>query len=152
MIIKKNKWILDTLGNEDFWKGTLDNYIGKILKEYRIKIGKSQRHIAKEAGLSTAAVNELEKGKRLPLSTTLEKICYVFNIVPYYLQERIVRFDKKDYEPFRDVERIMKQYFELSKDPEKIKRIIFEVRKINRTNRLLKDKCNELSGKVIFPK
>ncbi len=85
---ENKKWILDTLDNEKFWEGTLENYIGRILEKYRIKKGLSQKKLAEIINISSPTINRHEGGKIMPSSRILKKECSFLGIVPHYLLEK----------------------------------------------------------------
>lgn len=52
----------------------------KEIQKARLKKGYSQRQLAKEAGVSSLAVNYLEQEKSIPRPATLKKICKALEI------------------------------------------------------------------------
>lgn len=146
------KWVLDTLSSKKFWQNTLGNYIGQIILKYRIKKGINQGELGKEVNLYTATISNYERGTHIPLSNNLEDTCEVLDIVPYYLLERLVRFDEEDHKLLRKVEFVLQQYGNLSNDAEEIRKIIVSAKKVEKANALLKEKYNTLTKRVIFHK
>ncbi len=144
------KWILDDLSSKKFWQGTLDNYIGDILREYRIKKRLEQRELGEMVGVAGSMISHLEVSRNLPLTGKLENICSFLEIVPYYLLEKLVRFDQKDHEFLKKAEFILNKYHDLSHDHEEIRKIIVSTKGIKKINESLEGKYNKLAKKVIF--
>jgi transcriptional regulator with XRE-family HTH domain len=145
----KEKWNLDILNNKKFWNCTLDNYVGEIIKKYRIIKGINQDELAKEVSLRSTTISYYETGRNVPASNNLEKICYILYIKPDYFLEKKVRFDKGDFKNLKKTRNVLKEYLELSNDPEEIKNILIEARKLDEIYQLLKIKYNTLKQKVI---
>ena len=145
-----NKWILDDLSSRKFWQGTSDNYIGDILRKYRIEKRLDQKELGKIVGVAGSMICHLEVSRNLPSTNTLENICSFLEIVPYYLLEKLIRFDQKDHELLKKAEFLLNKYNDLSYDPEEIRKIIVSTKGIKRANKSLEDKYNKLAKKVIF--
>lgn len=58
--------------------GKIDTELGKIIKEFRIKKGLTQKELAIRSGISISAIQQIEYGKLRPKIETLLKI---FNIL-----------------------------------------------------------------------
>lgn len=52
----------------------------KELQKARIQKGYSQRELARQAGISSLAVNYLEQNKSVPRPATLRKICIALDL------------------------------------------------------------------------
>jgi len=59
----------------NFWKKYKKRKIGKVLKMWRVKEGKSVREIANELGISEWAVYAWERGRSYPPSWALLYLC-----------------------------------------------------------------------------
>lgn len=54
--------------------------VAKIIYDNRVKLGLSQKELGEKIGVSNRAVSKWEKGKSLPSTDTLHKLCTVFKI------------------------------------------------------------------------
>lgn len=67
--------------------------VGKAIKELRINRGLSQRDLAKQIGLTNAALWKIENGKTVPRFSTIENICSYFRIPLAYFYARSMTLD-----------------------------------------------------------
>ncbi len=59
----------------------LDNQnLGKVLKAFRLDVGKTQEQVALEAGLDRTYISMLERGEASPTFITLEIIAKTLNV------------------------------------------------------------------------
>lgn len=58
----------------------LENRIGKLLKEARQKKGYTQLRTATEAGLNANAYAKMERGERIPATTSLIKLTKILDL------------------------------------------------------------------------
>lgn len=63
----------------------IDTGIGNRIKEHRMKLGMSQRDLAKCLEVSDTAISAIERGSNYPSIETLKKISDMFNISIDYL-------------------------------------------------------------------
>lgn len=148
----KGNWVLDNLNSEKFWKGTHKNYVGEILKKYRIKKGLQQKELEEKTGISYQMISKYETGRGQPLSKTLEDICKSLDITPSYLLEKLVNFDEEDYKILERARVILEQYVILCNDKKEIRNMIIEAQKLESVIRDLKIKYNLMRERVIFHK
>lgn len=59
----------------------LNNHkLGKVLKSFRLNVGKTQEEIALEAGLDRTYISMLERGEASPTFVTLEILAKTLNV------------------------------------------------------------------------
>jgi transcriptional regulator with XRE-family HTH domain len=54
--------------------------IGKLLKDYRNRMGLSQKKLSHHTGISQSFISSIESNKQSPTITTLERICEVLGV------------------------------------------------------------------------
>lgn len=59
----------------------LNNHkLGKVLKSFRLNVGKTQEEIALDAGLDRTYISMLERGEASPTFMTLETLAKTLNV------------------------------------------------------------------------
>lgn len=67
-------------GGEDMWKGLDAEKVGAEIRRLRRAARWSQATLAEEAGVRRATISELERGERLPMMETLERIATALGV------------------------------------------------------------------------
>lgn len=67
-------------GGEDMWKGLDAEKVGAEIRRLRTAARWSQATLAEEAGVRRATISELERGERLPMMETLERIATALGV------------------------------------------------------------------------
>ena len=71
----------------------------KALLWLRLESGRSQRDIARAAGVSAAMLSDFERGKRMPTIHSLGKVLHALGAGPGELAEALSVVDRKDERP-----------------------------------------------------
>lgn len=65
--------------------------LGKVLRTFRLSVGKTQEEIALEAGLDRTYISMLERGEASPTFVTLELLANTFNVK---LSEIVIKYEE----------------------------------------------------------
>jgi len=108
-----------------FWGGVDGNInIGPVIKNCRIKLGWTQKHLANEIGLSREYVSMLEHGKRTLSLDALYKVAATFG---KETSELLVEVDKENKK--LELAILLKEITE-HKNPEHLKELVTFARKL----------------------
>lgn len=91
-------------------KKDLNNHIGKVVQEYRIKNNLTQNQVAELTGLEPRHISQIERGFSKGSIDTLIKLCNAYHITP-----DIILFDLLDDEIKKSVSIYDEKFKKLSK-------------------------------------
>ena len=90
--------------------------IGEIIVKEREKQGWNQAKLADEAGITAAALCQIEAGSRMPTMPTLRKIANVLNVSLNYLAWGNKKEEIEDMLTDKDIQSFYRDYQSLTND------------------------------------
>jgi len=92
--------------------------IGERIKDLRSKLGITQTLLAKNAGLTSAAISQFEAGSRKPSFDALSKLASAFNVSTDFLLGKKEESPKPKLAP--EYEDMINGFYELSEEGKKM--------------------------------